>query len=121
MSYTAQHLLKLFQLRYPSAFKAEIIKRDLDREDEGVESSGDEDGETDGWSSGDDDGEGGEDDEGEGESRQRPGGVAGGRGRESNLLSGLRAGKGSSRPFVPSSICGWMYVCERERERERKQ
>ena len=108
-SYTAQHLLKLFQLRYPSAFKAEIVKRDRDGEDEGAGSSGDEDGETDVWSSGEDDGEDG-DEEGEREEshRQRPGGAEGG--RESSLLSGLRAGNGSSRPCV----------CERERERERE-
>ena len=99
MSYTAQHLLKLFQLRYPSAFKAVIVKGDRDGEDEGAGSSGDEDGETDGWSSGEDGEEDGdEDDEGEREeSRQRPGAAEGG--RESSLLSGLRAGNGLSTPF----------------------
>ena len=81
-SYTAQHLLKLFQLRYPSAFKAEILKGDRDEDGgEGVGSSGEEDGEDDGWSSGED-GEGGE----EGESRRQQGGAGG----ESSLLSGLR-------------------------------
>ena len=87
-SYTAQHLLKLFQLRYPSAFKAEIVKRERDGEDDGAGSSGDEDGETDGWSSTEDDGEDGGDEEGErDESRPRSSRAEGG-----SLLSGLRAG-----------------------------
>ena len=47
LTYTAQHLLKLFQLRYPSAYKAEIFKRDLEEEDT---RSSDEDNE-DWWSS----------------------------------------------------------------------
>ena len=90
-SYTAQHLLKLFQLRYPSAFKAEIVKGERDGDDDGAGSSGDEDGETDGWSSTEDDGEDGGDEEGEREeSRQRSSRAEGG--REASLLSGLRAG-----------------------------
>ena len=88
------------------------MKRDLDREDGGAGSSGDEDGETDGWSSGDEDGEGGEDDEGEGESRPRPGGA----GRESRLLSGLRAGKGSLTPLI---LCLYLYVSGGGGKRER--
>ena len=47
MNYTAQHLLKLFQLRYPSVFKAEILKGEGDGEED-VGSGGDDD---DRWSS----------------------------------------------------------------------
>ena len=85
-SYTAQHLLKLFQIRYPSAFKAEILKGDRDGVEERLGSSEEEDGETDDWSSGED-GEG-RDEEARPQRQGR---------REATLLSGLRrSGKGSS-------------------------
>ena len=54
VNYTAQHLLKLFQVRYPSVFKAEILKGERD-EEEGEGSSDDED--RGGWSSTEDEGD----------------------------------------------------------------
>ena len=87
VNYTAQHLLKLFQVRYPSVFKAEIVKGGRDG-DEGAESSEDEEDE--GWSSGGEEGGVGygevPDEE---ESRQLNG--------ERNLMAGMlrRSGKWS--------------------------
>ena len=92
VNYTAQHLLKLFQLRYPSTFKAEIVKEDVE---EGVGSSEDE-----GWSSiGEEEEEGNGDEEGE-ESHQRVG--------ERNLTAGMmhRSGKWSSTVFIQFAACG---------------
>ena len=71
VNYTAQHLLKLFQLRYPSVYKAKILKGDRDDEKSG--SSDEEEEEEDGWSS--------EEEEGEEESRALRG--------EGNTISGL--------------------------------
>ena len=84
VNYTAQHLLKLFQLRYPSVFKAEILKGDRD-EEEGAGSSEDER-----WSSGGEE-EGEDNGDEEGEESQPPV-------RERNLVTGMthRSGKWSS-------------------------
>ena len=91
VNYTAQHLLKLFQLRYPSVFMAEIVKGDRD-EEEGAGSSEDEEDER--WSSGgEEEGEGNGDEEGE-EFRSPV--------RERNIVTGTmhRSGKRSSVALI---------------------